>query len=323
MNFLNAVMLSSFRGNPVLQSGKDVIGLIFSVVILLFTPILSGDNLYAQKSATSSSAILVNENPDATESAEIVTPPVRADITQKTEESADPFKKLLVEQKLDSIWPYNPVKYAIRNAVNAGVPPNTIVLLLLLPGVAALIAAARHIVGIRGFGIFLPAALAVSFVATGPVIGIGLFLVIVIASTLTRIAIRRIKIKLQYLPRMSLMLLMAVIGVLGVLFLAPVIKHPDITNVSIFPVLVLVLLAEDFSRVQLGKSARIAVNMTSESLILALLSYFFLTFPRVQKFALLNPEWMLIGILLVNLLMGKYAGLRLFEYLRFRKLLKN
>src|SRR3989344_8427795 len=250
-------------------------------------------------------------------------PSPRPDLTQKTEETLEPLHKLLNEQELGAVFPGNPLKYAIRASVAAGVPPNTLVLLLLLPGVAALIAAARHIIGIRGFGIFLPAALAVSFVATGPVIGIGLFLVIVIASTLTRIAIRRIKIKLQYLPRMSLMLLMAVIGVLGVLFLAPVIKHPDITNVSIFPVLVLVLLAEDFSRVQLGKSARIAVNMTSESLILALLSYFFLTFPRVQKFALLNPEWMLIGILLVNLLMGKYAGLRFFEYLRFRKLLKN
>src|SRR3990172_10583506 len=163
MNFLNAVMLSSFRGNPVLQSGKDVIGLIFSVVIFLFIPILSGDNLYAQKSATSSSAILVNENPDATESAEIVTPPVRADITQKTEESADPFKKLLVEQKLDSIWPYNPVKYAIRNAVNAGVPPNTIVLLLLLPGVAALNAAARQNFCVCGFGIFFSGCLSLFF----------------------------------------------------------------------------------------------------------------------------------------------------------------
>ena len=44
---------------------------------------------------------------------------------------------------------------------------------------AALIAAARHLIGIRGFGIFLPAALSVSFVATGPIVGIIIFLLIV------------------------------------------------------------------------------------------------------------------------------------------------
>src|SRR3990172_10122694 len=102
--------------------------------------------------------------------------PARVDITQKSEEALGPLEKLLEEQKLGPIWPANPVKYAIRGAVAAGVPANTIVLLLLLPIVAFVIALTRNIIGIRGFGIFLPAALSVVFVATGPIIGIGLFM---------------------------------------------------------------------------------------------------------------------------------------------------
>src|SRR3989344_7844977 len=105
------------------------------------------------------------------------TPIERSDLTQKSEETTEPLKRILDEQALHSAWPGNPIKFAIRGAVDAGVPPNTIVLLLLLPGVAALIAAARHLIGLRGFGIFLPAALAVTFVATGPVVGIALFLI--------------------------------------------------------------------------------------------------------------------------------------------------
>lgn len=250
-------------------------------------------------------------------------PTPRVDITQSTEEAIGPLEKVLRDQKLGSIWPANPVKYAIRAAVDAGVPANTIVLLLLLPVIAGIIAAARHLVGIRGFGIFLPAALSVVFVATGPIVGIGLFLVIVVVSTIARISIRRLKVKLQYLPRMALMLWFVVLGVLSVLFLAPVIRHPDITNVSIFPVLVLVLLAEDFSRVQLGKSAKTAVNITTETLVLALISFAFLTYEPLQSFALLYPEVLLLTVAVFDYFVGKYVGLRFVEYWRFRKLISG
>ncbi len=266
------------------------------------------------------------EETEATASAEIVatpTPPSRPDLTENAEVAIGSFEKLLDEQELGPIWPANPLKYAIRAAVSAGVPPNTLVLLLLLPVIAALIAGFRHLVGIRGFGIFLPAALSVVFVATGPVVGIGIFLVIVTVSTTTRIVLRKLRIKLQYLPRMALILLFVVLGVLGVLFAAPLINRPDIANVSIFPVLILVLLAEDFSRVQLGKSAKTAVNLTTETLILALVSYIFLTTKRVQEYALLNPEMLILLVAVFNFFMGKYVGLRLREFWKFRKLISG
>jgi hypothetical protein len=282
---------------------------------------------YGQTGTPAPSAML-EEELEATASSKVIEqitpiPSPRPDITQKTQETVEPLKRILDQQQLGPIFPSNPVKYAIRGAVNAGVPPNTIVLLLLLPGVAALIAAARHLVGIRGFGIFLPAALSVVFVATGPVVGIGLFLVIVFVSTASRIILRRTKVKLQYLPRMALMLLLVVLGILVVLFSAPIIREPDIANVSIFPVLVLVLLAEDFSRVQLGKSARVAVNLTTETLILALVSYIFLTLTVVQQFALLKPEIFILSVGVIDVLMGKYVGLRLMELWRFKKLITS
>jgi hypothetical protein len=94
-----------------------------------------------------------------------------------------------------------------------------------------------------------------------------------------------------------------------------------LTTVSIFPVLILALLAEDFSRVQIGKSARVAVNITTETLVLALISYIFLTLEVIQKFALLNPEVLLVGVFVFNVIVGKYVGLRLVEIWRFKKLI--
>lgn len=251
------------------------------------------------------------------------TPLLRLDITQKSEESVGPLEKLLREQELGAWAIGNGVKYAIRNAIAAGVPANTVVLLLLMPLVTALIAAARHFVGLRGFGIFLPAALSVVFLAIGPLLGIGLFLIIVAVSTIARILIRKSKIKLQYLPRMALILWVVILGVLGLLFTAPYIKLEGLANVSIFPVLILTLLAEDFTKVQLGKSVRTAINVTTETLILSLVSYIFLTLEPIQAFALLNPELLLIGVFIFNILVGKYVGLRFLEFWRFRKLISG
>ena len=282
----------------------------------------------ASPEATSEVDVATVESDSATASSTVIersipTPMPRPDLTEESVESVEPLKKLLDEQKLGSVFPGNLIKYAIRGAVDSGVPPNTIVLLLLLPGVAALIAAARHLIGIRGFGIFLPAALSVVFVATGPIVGIGLFLVIVAVSTVGRIGMRRLKVKLQYLPRMALILHLTVLGILFILFAAPFIKRPDFANVSIFPVLILVLLAEDFSRVQLGKSAKVAINLATETLLLALVSYVFLTTKAVQEFALLRPEIWITSIFVVDILLGKYVGLRFLELWRFRKLVSR
>jgi hypothetical protein len=250
-------------------------------------------------------------------------PTPRVDITQKTQEALGPLEKVLKDQTLGGVWPGNPVKYAIRGAVAAGVPANTIVLLLLLPFIAFIIAFSRNVIGIRGFGIFLPAALSVVFVATGPFVGIGLFLIIVVVSTMVRMILRWLKVKLQYLPRMAFILMAVVAGVLGTLFAAPAIKFPDLANVSIFAVLILVLLAEDFIRVQLGKSVKTALSLTFETLILSLISYFFLTLKPLQEYVLLNPEISLLGVAAADLILGKYTGLRVMEFYRFRKLIKS
>jgi hypothetical protein len=249
--------------------------------------------------------------------------PVRVDITQKSEEAVGPLEKLIKDQELGNVWPGNPIKYAISNAVNSGVPANTIVLLLLLPVVATVIAITRQIIGIRGFGIFLPAALSVTFVAIGPILGIVLFLVIVAISTFVRVITRKLKLKLQYLPRMALILWFVSFGILGILFASPWINYPTLKNVSIFPVLVLTLLTEDFTRIQLGKSVKTAVAITFQTLVLSLISYLFLTFAPFQRYVLLNPEISLGVTFITDLILGRYIGLRFMEYYRFRKLINS
>lgn len=254
------------------------------------------------------------------------TPPVetveREPVVQSPEARLGKLEQALYSQEPGILW-LNPVKHAVRSAVSSGVSLETIVLLLLLPVVASVIAAFRHIVGLRGFGILLPAALSVAFLEMGPVPGIALFLIIVFVSTFLRIFLRRVKIKFQYLPRMALILWGVVVSVLLVLFAAPLVSGLSLPQVSILPVLFLILLSEDFTRVQLGKSIRVAVNLTSETLILALVCFLILSLRAVQLFAVLNPEIVLLGSLLLNIFIGRYVGLRILEFWRFRKLIRQ
>lgn len=265
---------------------------------------------------------LLSITPAPAVSSPIPTPLVRLDITQPSREAVEPLKTLVVNMNTGSVL-VNPLKHLVSRSVANGVPTNTLVLLLLLPTIATIVAGARHLVGLQGFGILLPAALGVTFLAVGPVAGLGLFLVITLTTTLSRVVLRRIKLRLHYLPRMSFLLGVTTLFVLFVLFLGSFIDISNVGNISIFPVLFLILLAEDFTRVQIGKSFRTAFNITTQTLFLALILYVLLIQEGLQKFVILNPEWSIAVPLFVSILLGKFSGLRFLEYYRFRRLIKS
>jgi len=242
-----------------------------------------------------------------------------SDLTEPEGEAQGKLEKLLLEQNLSGLGPFNFIRHAISAAVSNGVPANTIVLVLLFPVVTTIIAASRHLIGLRGFGIFTPALVAVAFLATGIVSGLLLFLVIIVVASTGRVIIS--KFKMPYMPRTSLLLWLVSMAVLALLLVSPRLNLEALADLSIFPILLLVLLAETFIEVQNKRNMSQALEMTAETLILASLSYFVINLGTVQKFVFLNPEITVIGVALFNVFLGKFVGLRLVEHLRFRKLL--
>ena len=237
----------------------------------------------------------------------------------KPEVSKGRLERALDSKTVDKLTPLNGLSWAIRQAVNRGVPANTIVLLILFPLVAALIAAARHIVGLQGFGIFTPAVISVAFLATGVVSGLLMFVGIILFATVARIILK--KLKMPTMPRMALLLWFVTLGLLGLLLVSPYLNLESLLKLNIFPILLLILLAETFIDVQITRNLRDAVYLTIETLLLALLSFLVLSTQSLQEWVLLNPEIAVLGIGLTDWLIGKYSGLRLMEMWRFRKML--
>lgn len=241
---------------------------------------------------------------------------IEKDITQTSGQAKSKLAQYLDSIPAPKLTPFTFIQVAVRNAVGNGIPANILVLLLLFPVVASFIAISRHIIGLRGFGVYTPAVLAVAFVSTGITTGLILFFLIFLTTTLGKIIITRMK--LQYLPRTAVLLWSVSTVIFAILLFAPAVPlFASIVSAGIFPMLVLILLSENFMEAQLSGNFKKAVELTLETLILAVVSAVLLRTLVVQQFVITHPEVTILGVLLVDILVGRYTGLRITELFRF------
>ena len=236
-------------------------------------------------------------------------------------ETKSRLEQVLDGQMVEKTWPANFFKVAIRQAVDKGVSPNMFVLILLFPLTAALVAFSRNIMGVKGFGIFIPAAVSVAFLSTGVTVGVILFLSILLSASLARRLIR--KVRMQYFPRMAMVVWAVSLAVFGLLLVSPWLGGwSSLKEIGIFPILLFVLLADPFIEAQIHKSIKTALVMAFETVVLALIAYLVMSSTWLQETVLLQPELAILSVMLVNYLISRYKGLRLLEMWRFRGLWK-
>ena len=211
---------------------------------------------------------------------------------------------------------FNSFKWMIRFAIERGVSTNTIVLLLLLPLVATLVSFLHYIVGLSGYGIFMPTMIAVAFLATGVAGGLLLFALILAISLIGNMVLK--KLKIHFWPARAINLLFISLGIFGLMVLTSFINIFDISKISIFPILFMILLAEEFVRTQLVKSKNEAKNLMIGTIVLSIVGAMVMNFDWLQGVVLNNPGLVILIVLVSNLLIGNYSGIRLTEIKRFK-----
>jgi hypothetical protein len=227
---------------------------------------------------------------------------------------------LHTERTLNGLRPWNFLSYLINFMVNNGVSLNTIYLILILPVIATLIAFARQVIGVKAFGIYAPSLVAVSFLATGLKYGIAIFASVLIIGTLGRLLAR--KIKLMYLPRMAIVLTLVSLSILAWLAVGAYFNKVGLIAISIYPILIMVIITEKFVAVQIEKGSAIALQLIAETLVLSVACYFLAYWESFRMLILGYPEVILLTFI-INLILGRWAGLRLIELYRFRKVIDN
>ncbi len=207
--------------------------------------------------------------------------------------------------------------------VEQGVPLQTVQLLLMLPVIATLVAFFRQVVGIKAFGIYTPSIITFALLAFDPngvKYGIAIFVAIILVGMLSRYALRRFR--LLYLPRVAITLSIVSLAILGILVFGGMFQRTGLASVSIFPLLIMITLTEKFVATQIEKGTRVAFLLAVETLIISVVGYFLVSSETLTTFFLQYP-WAVLFTFLVNLGLGKWTGLRLTEYFRFRKILRN
>jgi len=163
--------------------------------------------------------------------------------------------------------------------------------------------------------------LSVAFLSTGVLNGILIFIVTITASTVMKKIVRRLK--LQYLPRTAMLLWGVSILMLIALIALSFFPLNNLITIRIFPLLIIMLLTENFMESQLTGSQSEAQQLTTETLIIAILCSVLIGLQPVQEFVLLQPELTLLAVAALNMIVGRYSGLRLLEWLRFRTIISK
>jgi len=198
-----------------------------------------------------------------------------------------------------------------------GATPSTIYLILMIPFLSFFVIFFRQVVGLSTFGVYTPVMIVASFFILGITLGLITFLFAVVTSYLVKYIIN--KFDLLYLPKVGLNLSFVSLSFLLVIAVAILLDFNVSLSLAIFPMLVMSNVAEKFMAAQTEEGFRGALFSVIETLIVVVLSYYIIVWNYFNNFVMSWPELVLLPMIL-TLLLAKFSGLRLSEYLRFRSL---
>lgn len=190
--------------------------------------------------------------------------------------------------------------------------------LLMLPVGALVVVIFRNVIGMPTFGTFLPALIAASAGETGLLWGIiGILIVVVVAAS-----VRRVFHRLQLLHSPSLAILLAAVAVtlLATSLTAEGIGIRKLAYITLFPVAVLAISAERFFLLLTEKGAPTAFKSLAGTLLVMSACYAVMNSLALQILLIGFPE-LLLCVVALDIYLGRWIGIRLLEYRRFRAIL--
>src|ERR1700691_361315 len=201
-------------------------------------------------------------------------------ITQNINDIANPeqdsqrkevLSALIEKRKAGNLTFVNFAPYAIQYAIKAGVPTNTIDLILLIPLLATIVVAFRYIVGLSGIGLLVPIALSITLLATDVTPGFIMLAAIIVASLVSRFFLK--KFPIMQMPKVALSMLVVSIFLLTALTISSIYGIIDVRSLSIFPILLFILLSDRIVSIFLERDLIETIQTTIITLFLAILGF--------------------------------------------------
>ncbi len=190
-------------------------------------------------------------------------------------------------------------------------------ILLLVPVGAFMMVLLRNVIGVKTFGTFMPILVALAFRETRLVAGLILFVLVVALGMGLRFLLDRLRLLL--VPRLAAVLVLVVLCLLGVSILSHQLELERGLSVALFPLVILTIAIERMSIVWEEVGPAEAIKQGLGTLAVSALAYLVMSLDQVEYMVFVFPEILLL-ILAVILLLGRYSGYRLLELVRFKAL---
>src|SRR5437899_3157561 len=207
-----------------------------------------------------------------------------------------------------------PLMLAWARAVRAQVPLGALTLILILPIIASLVVVARVVIGLETFGMFGPVIVSLAFITTGLWWGTLIFVAIVGLGVALRLALQHLR--LQAVARLAILIALVAAVMGGLTLVGATLGVGPLLNISIFPMVIMSNVIESFAASQVEFGTRQALRLTATTLGLSIVCYLVVDRAGLQSLVLAFPE-ILVATVVVDVLLGKWRGLRLLEYVRF------
>ena len=189
--------------------------------------------------------------------------------------------------------------------------------LLMIPIGALIMVVMRNMVGIDAFGTFMPVLIALAFRETKLLWGLILFTLLVALGLSIRFLLERLRLLL--VPRLSAVLIVVVLLMLFISLTSHRLGMETGLSVALFPMVIIAMTIERMSVVWEERGAADAMRAGLGSLVIAVAAYIFMGMPWLEHLIFTFPELLLFVLALV-VLAGRYTGYRLTELQRFRAL---
>jgi hypothetical protein len=189
--------------------------------------------------------------------------------------------------------------------------------LLMIPIGALIMVLMRNIVGIDAFGTFMPVLIALAFRETKLFWGVILFTLLVTLGLTIRFLLDRLRLLL--VPRLSAVLIVVVVLMLFISMTSHRLGLEMGLSVALFPMVIIAMTIERMSIVWEERGAPDAIRAGLGSLVVAVAAYVFMGMQWLEHLIFTFPELLLVILALV-LLAGRYTGYRLTELRRFKDL---
>lgn len=175
----------------------------------------------------------------------------------------------------------------------------------------------RNLVGLRGVGTFMPVLIALSFRNTHLLWGLVLFSLALSAGLLVRLYFDHLKLLL--VARLAAIVMFVILFFAAVTILSDKLNFEPGMSVALFPLVILTMTIERVSVIWDESGPGEAIKLAVMSLIIAAFCYLLMSARAVQHIFFAFPEMILV-VMALTLLVGRYTGYRLSELVRFRVL---